>query len=167
MTDFRTAEAEFKRQLNVFRALNESIVLCGRQDPSLPTEIAATPLPILQPGSQNTMAAATLVLLAAHFEEYVRQLIEEYAGALSANIAFIPPRDLEEVVDFYWSASQSMLARIKPKGNPNWATTAQPLAQRIIESQFYKIRLIFTHVRFANMTTTCVLKLCLCFVSAF
>lgn len=78
-----------------------------------------------------------MVLLAAHFEEYVRQQVEEFARAAVAEYAFMEIEHQEKWLDNYWRAGSNRLNRIRPKGDPTWATGAQTLLLSLLE---YPIR---------------------------
>jgi hypothetical protein len=78
------------------------------------------------------MAAAAVVLLASHFEEYVRQQVEEYAKGMMTEYAHLPNDVREKLVDTYWRAGSGRLSRIRPSGNPLWASTAEPLLRALV-----------------------------------
>lgn len=133
MADFRIAEAEFIQQLSIFRSLVLTVEICSRQDPFSPTQIGGAPLPLMGGNEQNTMAAAAIVLMAAHFEEYLRQQIESFGAEIVPNLPHMQPADREAFTDDYWRASQTKLSRVRPKGNPGWATSAQSIVQGLLE----------------------------------
>ncbi|MRX33841.1 HEPN domain-containing protein [Aminobacter sp. MDW-2] len=137
MADFKLAEAEFGRQAQILEALLETIELVGQQDETSPTVIAGKPVEPLPPGGQNTMAAAAVVLLAAHFEEYIRQQIEEFAKSTISEYAHMDRDQQEKLVDHYWRAGSGRMGRIRPKGDPAWASGAQRLLLQLLE---YPIR---------------------------
>ncbi|MFH1797448.1 MAG: HEPN domain-containing protein [Pseudomonadota bacterium] len=133
MPDFKLADAEFDRQAAILEALVGAVEFIGRQDPNNPLTIGATSLAGLPAGSQNTMAASAIVLLAAHFEEYIRQQVEEFAHAAVAVYAFMEIEHQEKWLDNYWRAGSNRLNRIRPKGDPTWATGAQTLLLSLLE----------------------------------
>jgi len=132
MPDFRLADAEFDRQTVILERLLETVDVCVRQDPHAPTVIDGHSLPIIPGGGQNTMAAAAIVLLAAHFEEYIRQQVEEYATAVVAEYAHLEDEFRENLIDTYWRAGSGRLGRIRPKGDPGWAGGAELLLRGLI-----------------------------------
>lgn len=110
-----------------------AVEFVGKQDPNEPLTIGTSVLAMLPPGSQNTMAASAMVLLAAHFEEYVRQQVEEFAKAAIAEYAHMEIEHQEKWLDTYWRAGSNRLNRIRPKGDPTWANDAQSLLQSLLE----------------------------------
>lgn len=133
MPDFKLADAEFDRQAAILEALVGAVDFIGMQDPSNPLTIGTISLSVLPAGSQNTMAASAMVLLAAHFEEYVRQQVEEFARAAVAEYAHMEVEHQEKWLDNYWRAGSGRLSRIRPKGDPTWATGAQTLLLSLLE----------------------------------
>src|SRR5271165_4742505 len=127
MPDFKLADAEFDRQAAILEALIGAVDFIGMQNPREPLTIGKVSLEALPPGSQNTMAASAMVLLAAHFEEYIRQQVEEFAQAAVAEYAHMEIEHQEKWLDNYWRAGSNRLNRIRPKGDPAWATGAQTL----------------------------------------
>ncbi|UNC15624.1 hypothetical protein FE249_16060 [Acidiphilium multivorum] len=79
------------------------------------------------------MAASAMVLLAAHFEEYIRQQVEEFAKAAVTAYADMGTEHQERWLDNYWRAGSSRLNRIRPKGDPSWANEAQTLLLNLLE----------------------------------
>lgn len=133
MPDFKLADAEFDRQAAILEALVGAVDFIGMQNPSEPLTIGNVSLTALPPGSQNTMAASAMVLLAAHFEEYIRQQVEEFAGAAVAEYAHMEIEHQEKWLDNYWRAGSNRLNRIRPKGDSAWATGAQTLLLSLLE----------------------------------
>lgn len=123
MPDFRTAAAEFDRQADILGALLAAIDACARSAADAPAVVAGVPIRIPR-GGQNTMAAAALVLLASHFEEYIRQQVEEYAKAIVAEYAHIEDELKTKIVDAYWKCGSNKLARIRPGRDSDWAAGA-------------------------------------------
>jgi hypothetical protein len=89
-------------------------------------------LPVIPAGGQNTMAAAAVVLLAAHFEEYVRQQIEEYVKALILEYVYLDLKFKDKLIDSYWRGASSKLTRLRPLGDPLWKSRAEPLLRGLI-----------------------------------
>lgn len=133
MPDFKLADAEFDRQAAVLEALVDAVDFLRMQDLDEPLTIGTASLAELPAGSQNTMAASAMVLLAAHFEEYIRQQVEEFAQAAVAEYAFMESEHQEKWLDNYWRAGSNRLNRIRPKGDPTWATGAQTLLLNLLE----------------------------------
>ena len=79
------------------------------------------------------MAAAAVVLLAAHFEEYVRQQIEEYAKAVVASYEYLPDDFKQKLIENYWKSGTAKLERIRPKVSPLWSNIARPLLTSLVE----------------------------------
>lgn len=110
------------------------------------------------------MAAAAIVLLAAHFEEYVRQQIEEYATGVMDYHDYLPDNLREKIVDSYWRAGTNGLSRIRPSGFPGWINKADLLLRSLTEypveanvAAFHK-KLIVEHennMRFDTMAEVC------------
>jgi hypothetical protein len=134
MPDFRLADAEFDRQASILEALVGAVDFLRLQNPtSPPLTIGSASLATLPAGSQNTMAASALVLLAAHFEEYIRQQVEEFARSAVVEYSFMEAEHQEKWLDNYWRAGSARLNRIRPKGDPAWATGAQTLLLSLLE----------------------------------
>jgi RiboL-PSP-HEPN len=133
MPDFQIADSEFDRQTTILDVLIETIDTSARQDGINKYEIGGAELPIMPAGAQNTMAAAAIVLLAAHFEEFVRQQIEEYAKAVIVEYAHLGDEFREKFVDIYWRTGSIRLNRIRPKGFPTWSSSAEPILRSLIE----------------------------------
>lgn len=133
MPDFKLADAEFDRQATILEELVKAIELIGQQDANNPVVIGGQALFPPPPGGQNTMAAAAMVLLGAHFEEYMRQQVEEFAKAAIDEFDHMEPDQQEKFVDNYWKAGSSRIGRIRPKGDPAWATGAQTLLLQLLE----------------------------------
>ena len=133
MPDFELAASEFVRQATILEALVKAVDVAASQDGADPVMVGDLALPIIPNGGQNTMAAAAIVLLAAHFEEFVRQQIEEYAGAFINDFDHLKPELVEKIADQYWKAGISKLGRIKPKGSPGWAGRAEPVLRGLID----------------------------------
>jgi hypothetical protein len=132
MPDFEIADAEFDRQATILETLVATIDISARQDGITRHVIVGEELPIIPPGGQNTMAAAAVVLLAAHFEEYVRQQVEEYATAMVSEYMHLTDDFRDRLVDVYWRAGSGRLNRIRPRGNPLWASSAGPLLRALL-----------------------------------
>lgn len=133
MPDFRSAEAEFDRQAIILESLVSTVEVSARQDGIERHRIDGAELPLVPTGGRNTMAAAAIVLLAAHFEQYIRQQVEEYVKAIILNYAYLESGFRERLVDEYWRAGSVKLNRIRPKNDPLWASTAGPLLQGLID----------------------------------
>jgi hypothetical protein len=132
MPDFEVADAEFDRQATILETLVATIDISARQDGITRHVFGGEELPIIPSGGQNTMAAAAVVLLAAHFEEYVRQQVEEYATAMIAEHAHLTDDFRDRLTDVYWRAGSSRLNRIRPRGNPLWASSAGSLLRALL-----------------------------------
>ena len=133
MPDFVLANIEFKRQATILDSLIETIDVSASQDGVTPYEIAGNTLPIVPTGGQNTMAAAAVVLLAAHFEEYVRQQIEEYAKAVVIEYEHLDEGFRDKLIDNYWRSGTAKLTAIRPKGSLTWASEAGTLLRGMVE----------------------------------
>ncbi len=133
MPDFELAASEFVRQASILEDLVRTVDVSAAQDGVTPIIVGTLTLPVLPTGGQNTMAAAAIVLLAAHFEEFVRQQIEEYARAMFVDFAYLSPEMVEKVADHYWKAGSSRLNRIRPRGSPGWAGRAEPILRSLID----------------------------------
>lgn len=133
MPDFVFADAEFDRQATILDTLIATIDVSSLQDGVTRHEIAGASLPILPSGGQNTMAAAAIVLLAAHFEEYIRQQIEEYAKAMVVDYAHFNGEFKDKFIYTYWRLGSAKLAGIRPKGSSDWITSAEPLLRELVE----------------------------------
>ncbi|TPL31576.1 hypothetical protein FJ945_02450 [Mesorhizobium sp. B2-4-9] len=110
------------------------------------------------------MAAAAIVLLAAHFEEYVRQQVEEYAKGVIVEYAFLKSEFKEKLMDTYWRSGSGKLSRIKPKGFPAWVGLAEPVMRALIEYPIgtnmlsFQAKLVSEHennMRFDTMAELC------------
>lgn len=132
MPDFTIADADFDRQASILRSLLTTVQVSSRQDGINKHIINGVELPLIPAGGQNTMAAAAVVLLAAHFEEYVRQQVEEYAKAVVLEYASLPSEFRDKLVDTYWKSGAAKLGRIRPKGDPGWLTRAEPVLKGLI-----------------------------------
>jgi hypothetical protein len=132
MPDFRSAAAEFERQTKTLELLMETIRICGQFDTELLDKVGEPRLPQIPATGQTTMAAAAIVLLAAHFEEYVRQQVEEYAKSVINQYPNLEPDFKERIADAYWRASSQKLYRIRPKGNPDWAASARSVLSGLL-----------------------------------
>lgn len=133
MPDFELAASEFVRQADILEALVQTVDVSAGQDGVQPIMVGEVALPAIPAGGQNTMAAAGIVLLAAHFEEFVRQQIEEYARAVLGDFDYLKPEFIEKVADQYWKAGTSKLGRIRPKGSLGWAGRAEPILRGLID----------------------------------
>lgn len=114
--------------------------------------------------STTTSRNAGIVLLAAHFEEYIRQQIEEYAKGVVISYNNLEINFREKLVDSYWRSAASKLSRIRPKGSSNWANVAQQTLNNLLAypvngntSQF-DYKLISEHEN--NMRYETILELC-------
>lgn len=116
--DFDLARAEFDNQTSVLVTLLAIIDATAQGT-------GAEQVPAVPPGGQNTMAAAAIVLLAAHFEEYIRQQIQEYAGHMILEYQHLTDVERERFMDSYWRGGTGKLGRIRPKGDPLWMTSAE------------------------------------------
>jgi hypothetical protein len=133
MPDFVFADTEFDRQATTLDTLIETIDVSALQDGVKRHQIEGVSLPIVPSGGQNTMAAAAIVLLAAHFEEYVRQQIEEYAKAIITEYAHFDEDFKSRFIDSYWRSGTARLAAIRPKGYSSWMDDAAALLRRLVE----------------------------------
>ncbi|MCF1444645.1 HEPN domain-containing protein [Ralstonia nicotianae] len=115
MADFDLALRDFQRQTSVLVALLSIVGATGDQLQS----------PTLPPGGQNTMTAAAIVLLAAHFEEYIRQQVQEYASNMVQEYEHLTEIERERFTDAYWRGGTGRLSRIRPKGDPLWMGGAE------------------------------------------
>ena len=123
MADFDLALSDFQRQTSVLVALLnvvDATAASGGNDAGPQSH-----LPALPPGGQNTMAAAAIVLLAAHFEEYVRQQVQEYATHMVLEYEHLTEVEREKFTDAYWRGGTGRLSRIRPKGDPLWMGGAE------------------------------------------
>jgi hypothetical protein len=132
MPDFRIGDAEFDRQATILGTLVETIEISSKQDGIAKHHIAGSELPIIPRGGQNTMAAAAVVLLAAHLEEYIRQQVEEYAKGIILEYDHLETDFKGKLIDTYWRSGSGKLARIRPRSDPFWTSTAEPLLQTLI-----------------------------------
>lgn len=131
MADFELPEAEFSRQAAVLGSLASIIdVNAGR---TANIVVDGRPLPFVPNGGQNTMAAAAVVLLAAHFEEYIRQQIEEYARAIIVNYRNFDDDFKLKFIDAYWRSGLGRLQRFRPKFGIQWAGHARPIIKGLEE----------------------------------
>lgn len=123
MPDFDLALGDFRRQSSVLMALLNIVDATA----AMRVDDAQSPLqlPALPPGGQNTMAAAAIVLLAAHFEEYVRQQVQEYATHMVQEYEHLTESEREKFTDAYWRGGTGRLSRIRPKGDPLWMGGAE------------------------------------------
>jgi hypothetical protein len=132
MADFTLADADFDRQTTILEALVTTIdVAASNTEEGM--EIAGQELPVIPAGGKNTMAAAAVVLLAAHFEEYVRQQVEEYGRALSSFYDKLPGDFRAKIVDVYWRTGSSHLSRVRPKFDPLWASNVEPILIGLVD----------------------------------
>jgi hypothetical protein len=132
MPDFEVAGAEFDRQATILETLVATIDISARQDGITRHVVVGAELPIIPAGGQNTMAAAAVVLLAAHFEEYVRQQVEEYVRAMVLEYAHLGDDFRNRLIDVYWRAGSDRLNRIRPRGDQLWASSAGPLLRALL-----------------------------------
>jgi hypothetical protein len=130
--DFQLADAEFDRQTTILEALVNAVEVAAGKSVDVQIDVAGQPLPTIPPGGKNTMAAAAVVLLAAHFEEYVRQQVEEYGKELAALYAKLPDEFVQKLLDVYWRAGSSRLSRVRPKLDPLWASNVEPILTGLI-----------------------------------
>jgi hypothetical protein len=130
--DFRVADAEFDSQAAILEALLLTVSVCSGQDPRNPTLIQGNAIPILPPGGQNTMASSAIVLLASHFEEYVRQQIEEYARSVVQEYNYLKDEFKESLVSAYWRSGCAKLDRMRPKGDPLWVQNVEPMLRGLL-----------------------------------
>lgn len=131
MPDFDIAKAEFERQASVLRGLVRAIdAVSSLADNATADGVV---LPTIPAEGQNTMAAAAIVLLAAHFEEYVRQQIEEYAKAIVAEYDHLQAEFRIKFLDSYWRAGAGRIGRIRPSaGDAQWNARAEGLLSSMI-----------------------------------
>lgn len=123
MPDFELARVEFVAQANSLRNLIGLVHAAAAVQ--VAPEYSALNLPAVSSGEQNTMAAASIVLLAAHFEEYVRQQVQEYGRFIMERYDSVGDADREHFVDNYWRGGMGRLGRIRPKGDPLWFSLAE------------------------------------------
>ncbi|RWA62103.1 HEPN domain-containing protein [Mesorhizobium sp.] len=164
MPDFKLADAEFDRQTTILEALVKTIDVSSLQDAGAPTVISGQQLPIVPAGGKNTMAASALVLLAAHFEECIRQQVEEYAKGVVSEYVFLKDDFKEKLVDTYWRSGSGKLSRIRPKGFPTWSGRAEPILRSLLDYPIgtnmpsFQATLISEHennMRFDTMAELC------------
>ncbi|PBB22815.1 MULTISPECIES: HEPN domain-containing protein [Mesorhizobium] len=164
MPDFKVADSEFDRQASILEILVKTIDVSSLQDALAPTLVAGAALPLVPAGGKNTMAAAAIVLLAAHFEEYVRQQVEEYAKSVIVEYAFLKSEFKDKLIDTYWRSGSGKLSRIKPKGFPGWAGLAEPVLHALIDYPIgtnmlsFQAKLVSEHennMRFDTMAELC------------
>lgn len=124
MADFTVANADFQRQCDILDNLFDIVEVTSKQDGHTRYAVEADLLPLVAAGGQNTMAACGVVLIAAHFEECVRQQVEEYAKSLVADYSDIEDGLQIKMIDAYWRAGLSKLSRLRPKEDPAWAGVA-------------------------------------------
>jgi hypothetical protein len=79
------------------------------------------------------MAAAAVVLLASHFEEYIRQQVEEYAKAVIDAYAHIEDDLKSKLIDAYWRCGSNKLARIRPRHDSDWIVGASGTLKSLID----------------------------------
>jgi hypothetical protein len=132
MTDFSVAEGEFLSQIETLRMLLDTVEIASRHDLDAPVMIGSDQLPIPGGSAKNTMAASAIVMLAAYFEECVRQHTEECANHIIQSSDHFDEDFSEHLMDCYWRASSARLGRIRPKGDPHWITTADPILRNLI-----------------------------------
>lgn len=125
MADFILAEAEFTRQAAILSTL--SVMVDVNAARTAPVLVDGRALPFVPNGGQNTMAAAAVVLLAAHFEEYVRQQVEEYGRSLVGRYRNLDDDSRIKFIDAYWRSGLNRLQRIRPKYSIQWSGHALPL----------------------------------------
>jgi hypothetical protein len=130
MADFAPALIEFEAQAAVLINLVELVEITSRG--RFVDSEGIHVLPSLSASGQNTMAAAAIVLLAAHFEEYIRQQVQEYAQALALEYENLPENQLEKLIDSYWRGGTNKLGRIRPKGDPLWISGAETQLRSLI-----------------------------------
>ncbi|WP_420479459.1 hypothetical protein [Brevundimonas sp. FT23028] len=124
MADFAVANADFQRQCDILDNLFDIVDVTAKQDGQTRYAVESNLLPLVAAGGQNTMAACGVVLIAAHFEECVRQQVEEYAKSLVASYGDIEEPLQAKMIDAYWKAGLSKLSRLRPKDDPAWAGLA-------------------------------------------
>lgn len=133
MPDFRSAAAEFDRQADILELLLAAIDACARNVADVPTIVGGVTIPTIPRGGQNTMAAAAVVLLASHFEEYVRQQVEEYAKAIVDEYTHIEDALRKKLIDAYWRCGSNRLSRIRPGHDSDWAVGANGTLKGLID----------------------------------
>lgn len=130
MPDFELARTEFERQSSVLITLLQIVDAAAAQQEQSDRDTSA--IPETPPGGQNTMAAAALVLLAAHFEEYVRQQVQEYAAHMVQEYDHLTEIERERFTDAYWRGGTGKLNRIRPQGDPLWIGGAERYLKSLI-----------------------------------
>lgn len=133
MPDFTVANADFQRQCAILENLFEIIEVTSKQDGTTRYAVESNLLPLVEAGGQNTMAACGIVLIAAHFEECIRQQVEEYAKALVTNYNDIEDGLQIKIIDAYWKSGLSKLSRLRPKDDPAWASLASTSLKSFIK----------------------------------
>ncbi|MGN6384026.1 MAG: HEPN domain-containing protein [Dyella sp.] len=123
MPDFELARVEFVAQANSLKDLIGLVDAATAAE--MRPEYALLNLPTISSGGKNTMAAASIVLLAAHFEEYIRQQVQEYGRFIMGGYDSMSDADREHFVDNYWRGGMGQLGRIRPKGDPLWFSLAE------------------------------------------
>jgi hypothetical protein len=78
------------------------------------------------------MAAAAVVLLPAHFEEYIRQQVAEYADAVMSEYLHLADDFRDRFIDAYWRAGSGKLNQIRPRIDPMWTSSAEPLLRALL-----------------------------------
>jgi hypothetical protein len=132
MPDFSIANAEFARQGEILRLLITTIEISSKQDGIQKHVIAGLELPLIPPDGKNTMAASAVVLLAAHFEEYIRQQVEEYAKGVVQEYAHLDETFKTKLISTYWRAGTGKISRIYPKGDLSWIGPAKTMLEGLI-----------------------------------
>lgn len=127
MPDFALARAEFDRQgqvLLVLVKLVDSVTVHGAGN-----EAEQRALP---PEGKNTMAAAAIVLLASHFEEFIRQQVQEYARSMVSEYSHLSQKELRKLTDSYWRGGTGKLSRFRPKDGPTWVIDASKYLRSLL-----------------------------------
>jgi hypothetical protein len=132
MPDFLLANAEFDRQIAILTALAQVIDVVAHQDGSQQYLVAGRELPSVPAGGQNTTTAAAIVLLAAHFEEFVRQQVEAYAEGVVGCYNDLDETFQSKLIDVYWRASVGSLTRFRPLHDSGWSVGARALLQNML-----------------------------------
>lgn len=121
MVDFQIARAEFKEQTSALLGVIDIIDAVAQRPSESPTH---SPLPAVPRGGQNTISSASIVLLAAHFEEYIRQQVQEYSQAIINHISNLEEDARVKFLRVYWRGGVSRLNRLDP-GDLDWASDAR------------------------------------------
>jgi hypothetical protein len=128
MADFEIARAEFAEQVAALLGVVDIIDAVARRPVE---EVLDPPLPEVPRTGQNTISAAAIVMLAARFEEYIRQQVQEYCQGMIAEIEHLEPQVKTKLLKVYWRGGVSRLNRIDPNDG-TWASDARASLQALI-----------------------------------